>query len=120
MISHKHLISLTLAATLLSGCVVADGVGSAGFHGHHPAGEMHREHFDMQRAGENRMQEHRQRMEDSQALERRIIERNREQMGQRTRQFERNERREQRFGYEEHTSERGGYSRISVPSPWRD
>ena len=48
------------------------------------------------------------------------MERNREQMGQRTRQFERNERREQRFGYEERTSERGGYSRISVPSPWRD
>lgn len=105
MISRKHFISLALAATLLSGCVVADGVGSAGFHGHHPAGEMHREHFDMQRAGENRMQEHRQRMEHGQAIERRM---------------ERNEHREQRFSYEERTSERGGYSRISVPSPWQD
>lgn len=119
MISHKHIASLALAAALLSGCVVADGVGSAGFYGHHPAGEMHREHFDMHRAGDNRMQEHRQRMEHGQALERRM-ERNREQMGQRSRQFERNERREQRFGYEERTSERGGYTRISVPSPWRD
>ena len=119
MISHKHIASLALAAALLSDCVVADGVGSAGFHGHHPAGEMYREHFDMHRAGENRMQEHRQRIEHGQALERRM-ERNREQMGQRTRQFERNERREQRFGYEESTSERGGYTRISVPSPWRD
>ena len=63
MISRKHIASLALAATLLSGCVVADGVGSAGFHGHHPSGEMHREHFDMHRAGENRMQEHRQRIE---------------------------------------------------------
>ena len=70
-------------------------------------------------AGDNRMQEHRQRMEHGQAIERRM-ERNREQMGQRSRQFERNERREQRFGYEERTSERGGYSRISVPSPWRN
>ena len=118
MISHKHIISLALAA-LLSGCVVVDGVGSAGFHGHHPSGEMHREHFDMHRADDNRMQEHRQRMEHDQALERRM-ERNREQMGQRTRQFERNERRDQRFGYEERTSERGGYSRISMPSPWHN
>ena len=119
MISHKHLISLALAAALLSGCVIADGAGNVGFHGHHPAGEMHREHFDMQRAGGNRMQEHHQRMEHGQAIERRM-ERNCEQMGQRSRQFERNERREQRFGYEERTSERGGYTRISVPSPWRD
>ena len=119
MISHKHIASLALATALLSGCLVADGAGNAGFHGHHPSGEMHREHFDMHRAGDNRMQEHHQRMEHGQTLEQRM-QRDREQMGQRSRQFERNERREQRFGYEERTSERGSYTRIRVPSPWRD
>lgn len=58
-------------------------------------------------------------MEHGQTLEQRM-QRNREQMGQRSRQFERNDRTEQRFGYQERTSERGGYTHIRVPSPWRD
>lgn len=48
------------------------------------------------------------------------MQRDREQMGQRSRQFERNDRTEQRFDYQERTSRHGSYTRIRVPSPWRD
>ena len=119
MISRKHIISIGIAATLLSGCAVSEGLSNAGFHARYPADEMRREHADMHREGEQRMQEHRQRMEHGQTLEQRM-QRDHEQMGQRSRQFERNDRTEQRFDYQERTSRHGSYTRIRVPSPWRD
>ena len=122
MISSKHIAIISISTALLSGCASGDGyrhaltgLSSAQFHANHPTGEMQQHLRHHLTEGSSHMNETRHGSEHG-----KMFEHGNSQMGQRSQQINRNERTEQRFGYEERSSQSGSSFRIKTPSPWHN